>query len=138
MQDQLVLRVITKFILPYILMYAFYVQLHGEFSPGGGFQAGVIFASAFILYGLIYGSRHALKVFPMSWMQTGAALGVLLYAGVGLTAQAMGGNFLGYSILAEEGASGQKLGILLIELGVGITVACVMMVVFFTFAGLKR
>ena len=39
-----IIRVVTKLIIPYILLFALYVQFHGDFGPGGGFQAGVIFA----------------------------------------------------------------------------------------------
>ena len=50
-----IIRIVTKILIPYILLFAMYVQFHGDFGPGGGFQAGVIFASALILYGLVYG-----------------------------------------------------------------------------------
>ena len=57
-------RVVTKLMLPYILLYALYVQFHGDYSPGGGFQAGVIFGSGFILYTLIFGVETAQQVAP--------------------------------------------------------------------------
>ena len=69
MKFHLVLRIIVKMVLPFILMFGFYVQLHGEYSPGGGFQAGVILASAFILYALIFGPDQALAVFPPQRLQ---------------------------------------------------------------------
>ena len=53
MEDNVILRVATKILTPYILLFALYVQFHGDYGPGGGFQAGVIFASAFVLYTLI-------------------------------------------------------------------------------------
>ena len=52
MSDYLVLRVIAKLLIPFILLFGFYVQMHGDYGPGGGFQAGVIVAAAFILYAL--------------------------------------------------------------------------------------
>ncbi|MEK9751944.1 MAG: MnhB domain-containing protein, partial [Rhodospirillaceae bacterium] len=55
MNEKIILRVVSKFLIPYILLFALYVQWHGDFGPGGGFQAGVIFASGFILYALIFG-----------------------------------------------------------------------------------
>ena len=55
MRNQIILRVVAKLLIPYILLYAFYVQWHGDFGPGGGFQAGVIFAAGIILYALIFG-----------------------------------------------------------------------------------
>ena len=138
LQDQLVLRVIIRFLIPFILLYALYVQLHGEYSPGGGFQAGVIFAAAFILYCLIYGLPKTQAVLSLDALRILSALGVLLYAGVGVVSVFMGGNFLDYDVLAHDPVEGQKLGILLVELGVGITVFSVMLMVFYLFVARRQ
>ena len=50
-----ILRVVSKALFPFVLLFGLYVQFHGDFGPGGGFQAGVIFAAGFVLYGLVYG-----------------------------------------------------------------------------------
>jgi multicomponent Na+:H+ antiporter subunit B len=136
----LVLRVAAKMVIPLILMYALYVQFHGETGPGGGFQAGVIFAAAFVLYALVFGMVAARAIASDRILRVLAALGVLLYIGVGLASLLTGGNFLDYSVLAEDRIEGQHLGIFLIELGVGITVAAVMISIFFAFAerGVRR
>jgi multicomponent Na+:H+ antiporter subunit B len=136
----LVLRVAAKMLIPLIMMFALYVQFHGETGPGGGFQAGVIFAAAFILYALVFGMETARTVVPPAILRVLAGSGVLLYAGVGLASLLAGGNFLDYSVLAEAPLEGQHLGIFLIELGVGITVASVMIIIFFAFAerGVRR
>ncbi|MFT7417363.1 MAG: multicomponent Na+:H+ antiporter subunit B, partial [Glaciecola sp.] len=55
MANDLILRVVTKWLSPIIILFALYVQFHGDYSPGGGFQAGVIFSSAILLYALTYG-----------------------------------------------------------------------------------
>jgi len=130
----LVLRIGAKMLIPLILMFALYVQFHGESGPGGGFQAGVIFAAAFILYALVFGMEAARAVASEGVLRVLAALGVLLYCGVGLGTLLAGGNFLDYDVLGEGGLRGQLLGILLIELGIGITVSTVMMMIFFAFA----
>ena len=130
----LVLRVAAKMLIPLILMFALYVQFHGESGPGGGFQAGVIFAAAFILYALVFGMGAARAVAPERALRMLATLGVLLYYGVGVASLFAGGNFLDYDVLAQDGVSGQHLGIFLIELGIGITVASVMVIIFFAFA----
>lgn len=135
MRQYLVLRVVTKLLLPQILLFALYVQFHGEYGPGGGFQAGVIFAAGFVLYTLIFGLEKARQVAPEAALRVCTALGVLLYGGVGLAGMFRGGNFLDYGVLAADPVAGQHLGILLIELGVGITVAAVMITVFFAFVG---
>ena len=138
MNTQSVLRVVAKFMIPFIFLFALYVQFHGDFGPGGGFQAGVIFAVGFILYALIYGIENARKVLPAWLTRVMLSAGVMLYAGVGVAGLLLGGNFLNYSVLAGDPVAGQHLGILLIEFGVGTTVAATMVTIFFVFAGQDR
>lgn len=135
MNQHLVLRVVAKMLLPPILLFALYVQFHGDFGPGGGFQAGVIFAAAFILYALVFGLETARRVVPEGVVRAAMAVGLLIFAGVGFTGLLLGGNYLNYSVLAENQKAGQHLGITLIEFGVGTTVAAVMITIFFAFAG---
>lgn len=138
MRDQLVLRVVAKLLLPVILLFALYVQFHGDYSPGGGFQAGVIFAAGMVLYTLVFGVETARRVIPPALLHAGTAAGLLLYLGVGVAGLLLGGNFLDYSVLADDPVQGQHLGIILVELGVGITVAAVMVRIFFAFAERRR
>ena len=135
MNHHLVLRVVAKMLLPPILLFALYVQFHGDFGPGGGFQAGVIFAAAFILYALVFGLETARRVVPEGVVRAAMAVGLLIFAGVGFAGLLLGGNYLNYSVLAENQKAGQHLGITLIEFGVGTTVAAVMITLFFAFAG---
>ncbi len=135
MVEKTVLRVTAKLLIPLIILFALYVQFHGDFGPGGGFQAGVIFAAAFILYGLIFGISTARQAITTGFIRVLLSLGVLLYAGTGIAAMLMGGEFLDYSVLGKTALSGQHLGILLVEFGVGMTVAGAMISIFFTFAG---
>ena len=136
MTHHIVLRVIGKLMIPMILLYGLYVQAHGDFGPGGGFQAGVIFAAGFILYGLIYGVDAARKVIPAALLEVLAALGIILYAGVGIAALFCGGSYLGYgSFNHHDPSHGHHLGVMLVEIGVGLTVASVMLIIFFVFAG---
>jgi len=136
--QDLVFRVVAKVLIPFVLLFALYVQFHGDFGPGGGFQAGVIFAAAFILYALIFGFDAARAVASPGVLRILSALGVLLFAGVGLAGIFAGGNFLDYGVLASHPVAGQHLGILLIELGVGATVAAVMIMIFYLFTGRMR
>jgi len=139
MHTHSILRVVTKLLIPYILLFALYVQFHGDYGPGGGFQAGVIFAAAFILYGLVFGLHAARRAAPPAVIEAFIALGVLLYAGTGVVTMFRGGNFLEYGVLDHhDPVHGQHLGILVVELGVGITVATVMISIFFSFAGRER
>ena len=129
-----VLRVVAKLIIPLVILFALYVQFHGDFGPGGGFQAGVIAAAAFILYGLVFGLPSAFAVVGPRFLQVLAPLGVLLYASVGLYSMFQGGQFLDYNQLASDPVAGQHYGIIIIELGVGITVFAVMLSIFYAFA----
>lgn len=134
MRHHHVLHVIAKTALPLILLFALYVQFHGDFGPGGGFQAGVIFAAGLILYGLVFGVEKLRRVTPPGAVRGLAAGGVLLYAGVGVAGMLLGGSYLDYGVLLADPVAGQHLGILLIELGVGVTVAAVMVTLYFCFA----
>nr|WP_245608372.1 MULTISPECIES: Na(+)/H(+) antiporter subunit B [Shewanella] len=137
-ERHMVLRIVSKALIPFILLFALYVQFHGDFGPGGGFQAGVIFAAAIILYTMLFGLDTAKRVFNPALIQILAAVGLLLYACVGVVSMLNGANFLDYNALAEDAVAGQHLGILLIELGVGITVAAVMLSIFFNFEGRRQ
>lgn len=133
LKEHRVLHVIAKIIIPLVILFALYVQFHGDFGPGGGFQAGVIGAAAFILYALVFGLPNAFAVVGPKFLQWMACFGVLLYASVGLFSMYKGGHFLDYNKLAEDPIAGQHYGIIIIELGVGITVFAVMLNIFYAF-----
>ena len=135
MKDNPILRVSAKILFAPMIVYGLYVQFHGDFGPGGGFQAGVIVAAAFVLHGLIFGLAETKKVAPPYLVQTIMALGVLLYGGVGVVNMLLGGLYLDYNVLAHEAAHGQHRGILLVEFGVGLTVASTVLALFYAFAG---
>ncbi len=134
----LILHVVSKFLIPLIIIFALYVQFHGDFGPGGGFQAGVIFSAAIILYAMVFGLDAAENIIPPYLLRILASLGVVIYAGVGVVSLLLGGNYLDYSVLGSTQIAGQHLGILLVELGVGITVSAVMLIIYFAFAGRGR
>jgi multicomponent Na+:H+ antiporter subunit B len=139
MQHHSILRIVTKFNLPLILLFALYVQFHGDFGPGGGFQAGVIFGAGLILYTLVFGLENGARVAPPKALRFLSLAGVLLYGGTGVTNLMLGGNFLDYgSLVPMHPAHGQHYGILLVELGVGITVSSTMVLIFFALAGRSR
>lgn len=134
LHDHLVLRIIGKMFIPLILLFALYVQFHGDYGPGGGFQAGVIFASGIILYSLIFGLDTAMRVISPTALRVLGAAGLILYIGVGILCIINGGNFLDYNTLASRPVDGQHLGIFLIELGVGTTVFAIMVMMFYAFS----
>ena len=138
MKDYLVLRVIAKVMIAFMLLFALYVQFHGDFGPGGGFQAGVIAAAAIIFYGIIYGLPAARTAVPDRLVESMIALGVLIFAGVGVVGLLAGGNYLDYFVLAHDPVHGQHRGIFWVELGVLISVTGVMLKVFYLFASRAR
>jgi len=134
-KSYVVLRVVAKLIIAFMLLFALYVQFHGDFGPGGGFQAGVISAAAIIFYAIIFGLPAARAVVPDWLVEKMVAAGVLIYAGVGVAGLLLGGNYLDYFVLAHEPAHGQERGIFWVEVGVLITVAGVMLKIFYMFGG---
>ena len=138
MSLDLILRIGTKLILPFILMFALYVQFHGDYGPGGGFQAGVIAAAAIILYALINGLAAAQRMVPLALVERLVPAGVLIYALVGVAGMLTGENFLGYDHLAHDKVHGQEWGVFLVEAGVFVTVFSSMIAIFYAFAGRRR
>ncbi len=134
MRENGILRVITRFLVPFILLVGLYIQFHGEYSPGGGFQAGVMFAAGWILYSLIYGLDRGLQAIPLEAMYTLAAAGVLLYAATGLMGVVLGGKYLEFTLFSDHPHTAQQIGVIIVEFGVGLTVATVAMLLFSLFA----
>ncbi|MGH1539529.1 MAG: Na(+)/H(+) antiporter subunit B [Arenicella sp.] len=133
-QRHIILQVTSKLLIPFIILFAFYVQFHGDYGPGGGFQAGVIFAAGFILHGLIFGVHKTRDILTPRALRFSMSIGVLLYLFTGVTGMLLGGNFLDYNVLAHDPLHGQHWGIFTVELGVGITVASVMLILFYSFS----
>ena len=134
----MILRVIAKCLIPLIVIYAFYVQFHGEVGPGGAFQAGVIIAVALILYALVFGLTATMRAVPPWFTRSLAAVGVMIYAGVGFWALLSGGDYLEYQALFGEPPGehhGQHAGIIIIEIGVLCAVSGAMMTIFYALAG---
>jgi len=138
-RNNLILRVVAKSLFPFILLFGLYVQFHGDFGPGGGFQAGVIFAAGWILYGLVFGLADMQRALPIRWVEIGSAVGVLLYGGIGVLGLFNDGTFFDYNVLDHHSTvHGQHRGIFWVELGVGITVASVMVSIYYAFAGRSK
>ena len=129
-----ILNIVSRILFAPIIIFGLYVQFHGDYGPGGGFQAGVIIAAAFILYSMIFGIKNGETLVPVKINQYLMCFGVLLYAGVGIVSIFLNGNYLDYNVLASDRSSGQHIGIILVELGVGITVATVMIALYHSFA----
>jgi multicomponent Na+:H+ antiporter subunit B len=125
-----VVTTFARVLVPPAQLFALYVLVHGHESPGGGFQAGVILASTYILLALSLGRETLERRVNEPWWVAMAAAGVLLYAGVGVAGFA-GAGFLDYGALRPaDPVRGHWLGILLIETGVTLTVMATLVVIF--------
>jgi multicomponent Na+:H+ antiporter subunit B len=133
MSLDLVLRVVTKIVLPFILLFALYVQFHGDYGPGGGFQAGVIAAGMVILVAIVFGLEPAQRIAPPELVRFMVPLGVLVFAGTGVVGLLLGKNYLDYSGFAHDAVHGHERGIFVVELGVLITVSGTMLALFYSF-----
>jgi multicomponent Na+:H+ antiporter subunit B len=134
LRHHLIPQVVGRLLIPFIVLFGLYVQFHGEYSPGGGFQAGAIIATGVILYALLEGESEALRAIPRGVLLGMVVGGALLYGGVGVACMFMGGAFLDYSVLAVDPIFGQQLGILIIEAGVGMAVCGALLTIFHAFA----
>ena len=126
---------VTRFLLPFIFAFGIYVQINSFDSPGGGFQAGVLMASALILHSIVFGHQSTLKVVPFNFLITFACFGMSIYLIAGMISSLAGKTFLDYGMLSDNGVEGQKLGIFSIELGVGFAVFSTICIIFYSFVG---
>jgi multicomponent Na+:H+ antiporter subunit B len=138
MRLDVIFRVGAKIMLPFILIFAFYVQFHADFGPGGGFQAGVISTAMVILYTIIFGLDAARKVVPPWIPELMIPLGILIFAGTGMVDLLLGGNFLDYSVMGPDAPHGQEYGIMIVEIGVLVTVFGAMTSIFYAIVGRAR
>ena len=131
MKDQMILRVVARWNTPFMVVFGLYVITHGELGPGGGFQGGVIVAAAFIVYGLVFGAREMRRLVPRRVTDVAAAAGVLVYAATGFFAMLRGYDFLDFAALGPTDPGGaEPWGMTLVEYGIGLTVASVMITIF--------
>lgn len=138
MRLDVIFRVAAKIFIPFMLVFALYVQFHGDFGPGGGFQAGVVAAAVVIFYSIIFGLEAARQIIPQRIVEMMVPAGVAIFAGVGVVNLLLGDNYLDYSSLMHDPANGQHIGILLVEIGVFVTVSGTMVAIFYTFVGRGR
>ncbi|QXK91840.1 Na(+)/H(+) antiporter subunit B [Neoehrlichia mikurensis] len=138
MIKNIILRTIVTFMMPIILLYGLYIQVHGDYSPGGGFQAGVIIASVIILYTMVFGINSVFRIMSISNIRLIGAIGVLMYIVTGIITMCFGSRFLSYSVLLSDSLAAQQLGIFIVELGVGMAVCSSMISIYLSFVSRKK
>lgn len=135
MRLDLILRIVSKLVLPFMLVFALYVHFHGDFGPGGGFQAGVIAAGMLILHGIVFGVGATKRIAPQELIEFMVPLGVLIYASAGIPSILAGLNYLNYAVFdLHHPSHGHHLGIIIVESGVIITVFSTMVALFYAFS----
>ena len=131
----LVIRTTCRMVIPFIQIFALYVIAHGHHSPGGGFQGGVILGASFILFALGFNLRLAIRQMGEKITAVMCALGIFIYAGTGILCMFFKSSFMDYSALSALFGTGpvtaRSLGILIVEIGVGISVMAVMVVLYY-------
>lgn len=134
LRHHLIPQQVGTLLIPFIVLFGLYTQFHGEYGPGGGFQAGAIIATGIILYALLEGEREALRAVPRQALLFLVVGGATLYGFVGVLCMLLGGNFLDYSVLLDDPVAARQVGIIAIELGVGMAVCGALLSIFHAFA----
>ena len=138
----LIVETTCRLIIPFIQIFALYVIAHGHHSPGGGFQGGVIFGASLVLFAVAFDLRTVLKRMGERFIAVLCTLGVLIYAGTGMLSMLFGENYLDYGALAplfrSSVVQARSHGILLVEIGVGIAVMAVMVILYYNLVSRGR
>ncbi len=138
----LIIKTICRILVPFIQLFSLYVVAHGDFSPGGGFQGGVMFGASLILMAISFDLRTALGRVGERMLALLASLGVIVYGGIGVLCMVFGGEFLDYGELARilpvDAVEARALGMIGVEVGVGLAVTAVMVIIYVNIASAGR
>lgn len=130
MQQHIIRRTVIKLLIPFIQLFGLYVIAHGKLGPGGGFQGGVILGVSVILFILVFGLKEGSRRVTTNARDFLVSAGVLIFGVIGLFSLPLGGKYLQYGVLFDDPKTGNYFGILGVEIGIGITVAAVMITLF--------
>jgi len=130
-----IVKTLARLLMPFMMVFALYVVMHGHHSPGGGFQGGMILAAGFVLLAISHGLEQTRKRMSEKMAGIISSIGVFIYGGIGVLCLILGGNYLDYGKLSKllhvTPAEARSLGILGVEIGVALAVMAVMCTVFF-------
>ena len=132
--DDIIIKTVARTLVPFIQLFALYVIMHGHHSPGGGFQGGVILGASMLLLLITHGVKQTKQRISEKAVTLLSSLGLFIYAGIGALCLLFAGNFLDYGklsgLLGVPPAEARSLGILGVEIGVGLAVMTVMFSIF--------
>lgn len=124
----LILNIAFRMLVPFTIVYGIYVLCLGEFSPGGGFQAGALLSVGVLLSRMIMGEKAKFNVSGKTSVVL-AGVGTFLYTLTGWLTLFGGGRFLEYDFMPihmEPAHEMHAMAIFMIEIGVAV---CVMMTI---------
>ena len=130
-----ILQTATRLLMPLLLLFAVFLLLRGHNQPGGGFVAGLVVASSFVLYSIAFGleaGRRALLVRPATLLGVGPLVALIS----GLPALLTGRPFMTAQwIEVPFGSTAVALGTpLVFDAGVFLAVIGVVLTIVFTLA----
>jgi multicomponent Na+:H+ antiporter subunit B len=132
--NDIIVKNITRIIIPFAQAYGIFVILNGHISPGGGFAGGAIIGTSLILYTLVFGREKGSKKFTHKMSEIAESGGIIVFVLIGLIGLFIAGSFL-TNIEAgfPEGLIGDIISggmIPLLMIGIGIKVASTMITLF--------
>ncbi len=136
--QNIIVQTVCSLLVPFIQLFALYVIIHGHYGPGGGFQGGVLLAVSIILQRLYLGSKISYRKFSPKMALAFGAIGMLIFGFAGVVPMAFGGAFLDYDnlpIFWVHGAELRALGILIVEIGIGLAVFGTLVLIFDSLVG---
>ena len=132
--EDLIIKTAVRLLVPFAQMFGLYVVVHGHYSPGGGFQGGVILGAAFIMLALAFDMKTSQQYMTIRVNAAFSNLGAAIFVGVGALCAIFGGLFLDYSALDVLIPLGpvewRSFGIFLVEVGVGFAVMSIMVLLY--------
>lgn len=132
--DSVVVTKTVRAITPFVLTFGLFTMLHGTKSVGGGFQGGVVVAAAVVTLAFAFGVGQTWRALDARLLVGVAAGGLSLFAAVALASLGLGGAFLDAGVYAGLGGDAVVYAVELVEIGIGITVASVVSLLFFEIA----
>lgn len=133
-----VVRVTAAIVAPFIFMFGMYIIIHGHYGPGGGFAGGVFAAVGVVLPRLTLDDSVSYRIIPAAVGPIAGAIGLVIFLAAAIAPMFYGASFLDYGALANtfmDAPRARYLGILVVEIGVGVTVFGAMVMIFDALAG---
>lgn len=127
-----VITATVRVLSPFVLTFALFTLFHGTSSVGGGFQGGVVAASVVVMLVFAFGVQETVAWIRSSWLVGLVVAAPVVFGAVALAGIASGGAFLQFDRLPIPKASVYATEA--IEIGIGATVAAVVIVLFVALA----